>query len=209
MLHEFVTANRDEIVSRCRAKVASRSVPPVTPDEGDHGVPMFLDQLVTELRVGPTRNQDIANTATQHGGDFLRQGYSVSQLVHDYGDVCQAVTELAVERHADISAEDFRALNLCLDDAIAGAVTEYSAELQKGLAGTGARESGRVATLVRALAVCLDAATVALAAIKSGAVGLTGGTGAVLDRNLAGAKELNDRLLAEFSAGHDLTGRTR
>jgi hypothetical protein len=27
----------------------------------------------------------------------LRQGFTVSQVVHDYGDVCQAITELAVE----------------------------------------------------------------------------------------------------------------
>ena len=52
----------------------------------------------------------------------------MSQVVHDYGDVFQAITELAVETRAPISTEDFRALNRCLDDAIAGAVTEYGRE---------------------------------------------------------------------------------
>jgi hypothetical protein len=207
MLHEFVTVNREEIVRRCRAKVASRPQPPATVEEINHGVPRFLDQLVTELREGPTRNEDITRTATQHGGDFLRRGYTVSQLVHDYGDVCQAVTELAVERHADITAEDFRALNRCLDDAIAGAVTEYSTELQQGIDLTSTKESARIAALVRALAVCLDAAAVALEAIKSGGVGPAGGTGAVLERNLAAAKHLNNRLVAEFNPGHDIIDR--
>jgi hypothetical protein len=44
------------------------------------------------------------------------------------GDVCQAITELAVELNAPISTDDFRTLNRCLDDAIAGAVTEYGGE---------------------------------------------------------------------------------
>jgi hypothetical protein len=201
MLHDFVTVNRDEIVRRCRAKVASRPQPLPPLDEINHGVPMFLDQLVIELRAGPTRNEAITRTAMQHGSEFRRHGYTVSQLVHDYGDVCQAVTDLAVERHADIAAEDFGALNRCLDDAIASAVTEYSTERQNGIDLTSTKESERLSALVRALGVCLDAATVAFDAIRSGGVGLAGGTGAVLERNLAGAKHLNNRLVAEFSPG--------
>jgi hypothetical protein len=46
MLHEFITLNRVEIVRRCRAKVATSTVPPPTKAEIDHGVPLFLDQLV-------------------------------------------------------------------------------------------------------------------------------------------------------------------
>ena len=52
MLLDFVTANRDEIIGRCRAKVAQRASPPTTEAESGHGVPMFLDQLVDELRSG-------------------------------------------------------------------------------------------------------------------------------------------------------------
>jgi hypothetical protein len=43
MLHEFIAVNRDEIIRRCRAKVATRSVPPPTEVELGHGVPVFLD----------------------------------------------------------------------------------------------------------------------------------------------------------------------
>lgn len=52
MLHEFIAINREEIITRCRAKVATRSVPPPTAAEIDHGVPVFLDQLVALLRHG-------------------------------------------------------------------------------------------------------------------------------------------------------------
>ena len=60
MLHEFIAINRDELIGRCRAKVAARSVPPPTESEIDHGVPMFLDQLVEEMRLGLSANPDDA-----------------------------------------------------------------------------------------------------------------------------------------------------
>jgi hypothetical protein len=88
-------------------------------------VPVFLDQLVHALQLGLTSNPEIGRSAVQHGHDLLRQGFTVSQVVHDYGDICQAITELAVEINAPISTEDFGTLNRCLDDAIAGAVAEY------------------------------------------------------------------------------------
>ena len=97
MLHEFIAVNREEIIRRCRAKVATRSVPPPTEAEIDHGVPVFLDQLRDALRLGQTTSPEISRSAIKHGHDLLRQGFTVSQVVHDYGDVCQAITELAVE----------------------------------------------------------------------------------------------------------------
>src|SRR6476646_10801753 len=94
MLHEFIALNRDEIIRRCRAKVATRSIPPPTEVEIDHGVPVFLDQLQDALRLGELTSPEIGRSAIKHGHDLLRQGFTVSQVVHDYGDVCQAITEL-------------------------------------------------------------------------------------------------------------------
>ena len=123
-----ITLHREEIIRRCREKVAARSVPPPTASEIEHGVPLFLDQLGDALRLGESGGTEISSTAVQHGHDLLRQGFTVSQVVHDYGDVCQAITELAVETDAPISADDFRVLNGCLDHAIAGAVTQFGRE---------------------------------------------------------------------------------
>jgi len=145
MLHEFLTANREELVKRCRAKVATRSVPPPTAAEIDHGVPLFLDQLVAALRGGGTKqNTEITDSAVLHGRDLLLQGFTVSQVVHDYGDVCQSITDLAMELNAPISTDDFRTLNRCLDDAIAGAVTEFGrGRTSQGIEGEVARGSER------------------------------------------------------------------
>jgi hypothetical protein len=46
----------------------------------------------------------------------------VDQIVHDYGDLCQAVTELAIEHNLPITNNEFQTFNRCLDDAIANAV---------------------------------------------------------------------------------------
>jgi hypothetical protein len=89
-----------------------------------NSVPMFLDQLLDELRYGPSADFDIARTAT-HSRPARAGMHRVSGHAC-YGDVCRAVTELAVERQAAISTEGFRTLNRCLD--VAGAVTEYGRE---------------------------------------------------------------------------------
>ncbi len=197
MLDEFISVNRAEIINRCRAKVAIRSEPPSTEAEIDHGVPMFLDQLLDELRHGPSASFEITETATQHGHDLRVQGYTVSQVVHDYGDVCQAVTELAVERQAAISPDDFRTLNRCLDDAIAGAVTEYGRERDQASERDHTFEGARREMLARDLLKAIDISKFAIEAITAGRVGVTGSTGTVLTLALDTANDLAERLLAE------------
>ena len=198
MLDEFITVNRAEIIKRCRAKVAGRSDPPPTPAEIDHGVPMFLDQLLDELRHGPSADFDVARTATQHGRDLQVQGYTVSQVVHDYGDVCQAVTELALEHHTALDTDGFRTLNRCLDDAIAGAVTEYGRAQADGQ--DDAIEDARRGAVARDLLKAIQISTFAFEAIRSGSVGVGGSTGTVLSLGLHTAKDLAGRLLAETLA---------
>ena len=73
-----------------------------------------------------SQSDEIGESAKKHGQDLLLQGFTIEQVVHDYGDVCQSVTDLAVEMGAPISTDDFRTLNRCLDNAIAGAVTEFT-----------------------------------------------------------------------------------
>ena len=190
--------NRDEIIRRCRAKVATRSVPPPTDAEIDHGVPVFLDQLMDALRLGLTSSPEIGRSAVQHGHDLLLQGFTVSQVVHDYGDVCQSITELAVEMNAPISTDDFRTLNRCLDDAIAGAVTEYGRERnQSTLDGETARGSERLGFLAHELRNLLNTAIMAFEVLKTGNVGVAGSTGTVLHRSLMGVRALIGRSLAE------------
>jgi len=199
VLHEFIAANRDELVERCRTKVASRSIPPPTPAEIDNGVPVFIDQLTEALRSELSSTTEISKTAVQHGRDLLRQGFSMSQVVHDYGDVCQAVTELAMEKHVTIETEDFRTLNRCLDDAIAGAVTEYGRERdESSVEDETARASERLGFFAHELRNLINTAILSFEILKSGNVGVGGSTGSVLHRSLMASRALISRSLAEI-----------
>jgi signal transduction histidine kinase len=198
MLHEFIAVHRAEIIRRCRTKVASRSVPPSADRSIDHGVPVFLDQAVNTLRLGLSSSPDIGWTALQHGRDLLLQGFTVAQVVHDYGDVCQAITELAVQTNASIGTDEFRVLNRCLDEAIAGAVTEYGrGRDQATLESEAARESQRLGYFAHELRNLINTSIVAFEVLKSGNVGVAGSTGAVLERSLSGLRALVARSLAE------------
>lgn len=199
MLADFVTLNREEIIRRCRVKVGTRRVPPPTEAEIDHGVPLFLAQLVEALGAGaPSANPEIAKSAILHGHDLLRQGFTVSQVVHDYGDVCQSLTELALEMNVPISTDDFRTLNRCLDDAIAGAVTEYGRERnQSTLDRETARGTERLGFFAHELRNLLNTSLLAFDVLKSGKVGVAGNTGKVLHRSLIAARELIGRSLTE------------
>jgi signal transduction histidine kinase len=210
MLHEFITLNRDDIIARCREKVSARSLPPPTEAEIDHGVPVFLDQLSDALRGGGVPGPEICTSAIRHGHDLLHQGFTVSQLVHDYGDICQAITELALETDAPISTNDFRMLNRCLDDAIAGAVTEYGRERnQFTLDGETARGTERLGFLAHELRNLVSTALVAFEVLKTGNVGVAGSTGTVLYRSLVGLEGLISRSLAEVRLTHGVQNRER
>lgn len=146
MLDDFILTNRDTIVARTQARVALRTVPTPTEVELKHGIPMFLDQLGDALRLAKASSkvdhEQLQKAAGLHGGDLLRMGLTIGQVVHDYGDVCQVITQLAVQEGAPISGEEFRTLNLCLDDAIAGAVTEYARQRELNIVAEGRNVSG-------------------------------------------------------------------
>jgi signal transduction histidine kinase len=197
MLKEFIALNRAQIITRCRAKVALLSVP--APRSAiDHGVPAFLDQLVHALGAGAATSHEIRDTAIQHGHDLRLQGLTMSQVVHDYGDICQSITELALETDAPITVHEFRTLNRCLDDAIAGAVTEYGRESSRESAeGEAARGSERLGFFTHELRNLINTATIAFEILETGNVGIGGSTSAVLRRSLLGLGALVNRGLAE------------
>jgi signal transduction histidine kinase len=205
MLYEFITVNREEIITRCRAKVATRSFPPPSAEEIDHGVPVFLDQLVRMMQSGGGEGE-IDKTAALHGHEMLLRGFNVSQVVHDYGDVCQTVTDLAVETNAPISTEDFRTLNRCLDEAIASAVTTFQLESRQTAA---AGDSERLGFLVHELRNLVNTSVIAFEALKRGSVGVAGSTGAVLDRSLSGLRDLIANSLEDVRVTTTVKNRSR
>ena len=223
MLHEFLSDNHAELIARCREKVAERPAPRASARELEFGVPLFLDQLIKTLRVeqtslplnsrkvsGPSGGthptlSEIGETAALHGRELLHQGFTVEQVVHDYGDLCQAITDLAFEREIAIEADEFRTLNRCLDNGIADAVTEFNYQRDFVMADRHtAQQNERLGFFAHELRNYVQTATLAIHAMRNGNVGMSGATGAVLDRSLIGLTNLINRSLAEVRMSADM-----
>lgn len=198
MLHEFIVTQRTAIIERTRLRVQGRAWPSVSVNELEHGVPLFLTQLAETLRLeatsSPFPQDDIDHTATRHGAEMLSHGYSVAQVVQDYGDICQVITELAVEKASPITGEEFRTLNSCLDVAIAGAVTEHARMTRQTHQAEEIERLGHTAHEARDF---LSTAFLAFHSLKRGDVAINGSTGAMLGRSLMALRDLIDRTLSE------------
>lgn len=210
MLHEFLTSNRQLLINVCREKVAKRFEPIEMGATIDHGVPLFLQQLVETLRdeqhtefrsvdsdpaPAPT---EIGRAAALHGAELLRQGFSVDQVVHDYGDVCQSVTALAVEQDVLISTDEFRTLNRCLDNAIADAVASFGSARQTSIDRQAETLQQRLVVFAAEHRRLVDIALQSLTAIKTGNIGIGGATGTLLAHALEELRSLTDRTLPEI-----------
>jgi signal transduction histidine kinase len=218
-MHSFLSAHRDELIDRCKAKVARRALRGATPAQLTNGIPMFIDQLTQTLLAedagqraegqrisGPAGGDQsalsqIGISATEHGHALSDLGYTVDQVVHDYGDLCQAITDLAVERNEPFSIDQFRTLNRCLDNAIADAVTEFSASRDVTVSQQrDDSENERLGVLVHELRNALQTASLAFAALESGQVPVGGSTGGLVKRSLATLSSLLDGALGQIRA---------
>lgn len=218
MLHDFLSNNRGELVQRCQVKVGGRAGRSATEVQLKEGIPLFLDQLISTLRIEQTSTpmdsrrvsgpagggaslSEVSVAAAQHGKDLLALGLTVDQVVHDYGDLCQAITDLAVERDAPFAVDEFRTLNRCLDNAISDAVTEFSFQRDLLIADSSALESSkRMGFFAHELRNLLGTASLAFYAAKAGNLSLSGATGSILERSLNNLEDLISSSLDEVRA---------
>jgi hypothetical protein len=188
-----------------------------------NGIPLFLTQLqrtleaeelhrpVESLKISGASGgeasivSEMGASATVHGRQLLDLGFTVDQVVHDYGDLCQAITDLAFERDAPFAVSEFRTLNRCLDNAIASAVSSFSAARELSVTARQMAETGeRIATLKHELRSSLAMATYAVAAMSAGNLPMVGSTGTVLKRSLAALRDqIGGPTLDEVESGSD------
>ena len=108
MMHNFLCNNHDELIARCTEKVAKRPARNASAAQLRNGIPMFLNQLTRTLEAEQgsgaeaglkisgasggdgTALSEIGVSAAAHGAILLKLGYTVDQVVHDYGDLCLA-----------------------------------------------------------------------------------------------------------------------
>ena len=214
ILHEFLRAHRTDLIEHCRVKVAVRRSSQGMNSELEHGIPLFLDQVIRTLRVeqtatplesrkisgaadgGKATPSEIGDTAGHHGLELLQQGFTVDQVVHDYGDLCQAITELADKKGVTVQTVEFQTLNRCLDNAIAAAVTRFASgreifNIEREVQSLN-EETGELGHELRNL---IHVAKNAFEVIKRGKVGPDGATGGALERSLNGMGALIDSAL--------------
>lgn len=197
MLHEFLTHERNTILTAAKKKALESTRGPS--EIMDAGWGTFYDELIGLLE----RDQPFEShgekgihtaEAERQGKEYLRLGYTVSEVVHSYGILCQTITELATKLGFEITSREFRQLNLSLDTAIAEAVTEFE---KGGRRTVNSAEIKRLGFLAHELRNCLQSATIALEMVESGIVGIRSGTGGLLQNSLKKMAELIDTALTE------------
>jgi signal transduction histidine kinase len=210
MLHEFLATHRDAIITRTRAKLTDRPWPLASTSELEHGVPLFLSQLAETLRLeatdSPFSDTAIFASAVKHGAELRALGFNIGQVGLDYGDICQAVTEIAAEEKIAITIDEFHILNRSLDKAIAGAVTEHARITSESRSTGEIERAGQLAHEIRDL---LNTALLAFQLLKRGTVAINGSTGTLLGRNLMNLRDLVDSSVSDVRMSANIARHER
>ncbi len=198
LLH-LLLDHRAEILAQSEKRVVALAALRPTSQQLELGLPIFFDQLTLiltkrQMEVSTPDENKITLSAGEHGKELLRLGYTLSHVVHAYGAMCQAITEVASQRKAPVSASEFHVLNRCLDIAIAGGVTEFELIRNEDTKKLEVMHLGAVAHELRN---ALNRASIALEMLSKGVVGLGGSTSRILKYSLAEMEMLIDRSLSE------------
>ncbi len=215
MLHDFLKSNKSELIARCQSKATRRADPSQAESAPtDTGIPEFMGQLIetfrleqtpdflSRLKVGGQKQpslmlvpSDVGRAGAEHGRHLRSAGVKIEQVVHGYGDLCQALTELAIEKKAPITVDEFHTFNRLLDDAIAGAVAAFAGD-EHAKKPQAAVPSLGPASPIEEMHGLITKALHSFSAIKRGDVGLSGTTSMLHEQSLIDLHGLIDRALA-------------
>ncbi len=202
VLANFINAYRDEIVASVCARFTDRLCPGVscrvTHADLTAGVQNCLGQVEKALRTAgasaTVEQGDLRDAAAAVGKDMLLRDLTIGQLVHVYGDIGQVIAELSIEVRIPIPARSLGLLKVCLDGAVAAAVTGYAGHREKTILDEGNQRIGMLAHELRAL---LSTSSFAYSILQSGEGAMGGSTGKTLGRSLARLGSLVERSLAD------------
>lgn len=210
MLHEILATKRDEVMRCWKASVQGTITPEAMhPMELIDHLPTFVGEIVSALRddaglPAPGPLPEASATAAEHGEQRLRLGFSLDQVVREYGALRNAIVATARDSGAQIS---FRELEVVADATITGiarAVTEYTQQRDAELLRHANEHFAFIAHEIRNP---LSTAMTALAVMKQkGEIPSEGRAVRALERALRSTSELIDQTLkiARVSAGIEL-----
>ncbi|MHB2026645.1 MAG: ATP-binding protein [Elusimicrobiota bacterium] len=170
MLSEFLARNQTEILALVMKKTVALSESLPSSRELEQGLPKFYGHLIGVLRRTPESSPKVEDRVSEsmtseHGKELARLGYTVSQVVHGYGAICQSITQVAQDRNVAIDSGEFNLLNYGLDVAIAEAVTGFE-DVRSEVSSR--NEACRIGFLVHELRNALTIAHVAYRLIREG-----------------------------------------
>ena len=203
-LHEVLASLRNEVMQRWLEEVRGTLHPASMPrmELVDH-LPAFLDQVIAALQRRESA-ADCLDAAEDHGVQRLALGFSLDQVVREYGAMRTAMSSVATDAGVEISAGDSEVIFDCVINGIAGAVSEYSrqrdAEMQR-------QATEHFAFIAHEIRNPLSSAVLAVAALQANQkLDPTDRTVNILDRALQLMQSLIDHSLrmARIGSGVDL-----
>lgn len=199
MLFRILQTKREDILSRSKSRIALMS--PVRDDqELGSALSQLLDDIMERLRVAvcaASPSSGPGHAAAQHGARRHRVGVDITQLVHDYGALCQSVMEVADDEQVVIDPKECCTLNAVLDDAIAAAVEEFAHQRDRDHdTRSERREAEHLGFVAHELRNALASASLAFSAIRDRGADPAGKTGAVLGASLGRLRTIVDRAIA-------------
>ena len=156
-------------------------------------------QLVVGLDAGSSRTRCVI--CALEGGFIRYLGHGLAPAagwakgrVTDQDAVAESIRAAVTdaERGAQISVDEFRTFNRCLDNAIAGAVTEFARITPASNDDSRETLGTRLGPQAQELRNLLKTAILAVTAMKAGSVGTSGATAAVLEQSLMAMHDLID-----------------
>lgn len=214
MLHHFLKNNHSLLLERCRTNAQKRRMNDAPMVDLACALPRLLTEITLRMRAlhnpvavnpppevldrGETANTQTGIAGTETGKALFALGFHIEDVVLGYGDLCQAITELAAERDAPFHVSEFRMLNLCIDTAVANAVRGFSSDRDTAMWATAEADrkvqSGMLAHEMRNL---MHTALLAFAALKAGSLSAASATGLLAEQTLLRLGKLTDQLLLE------------
>jgi signal transduction histidine kinase len=192
MLKDLLLGERSAILELCNRRVLQAGGALAGPTSLS-GWSLFYDELIEVLLDGQTVSvaEPTENTEPK---DYVKLGYTISDVVQSYNIVSQSIVEAAKLLNYHLSAIERARLTVSFDKAIAIAVTEF--DRAKSVASQ-RKETERLGFLAHELRNSLQSATIAMQLIESGSVGTNSSTGSLLQTSLQRMAELIDTALTE------------
>ena len=202
MLHDFLSRFREEILATTTARIACSAGARRSLEDLEDQLPAFYEVLIGAFRKDaglPVKMPAaLAETASLHGEQRQRAGFAVSQVVHDYGSLCNTILEVASITGQSLSLREFQLLNHVLDQGMAEGVRRFEKE-HDACIEYGAAE--RLGFLAHEMRNALHSASLAFQALRKGQVPPGGRIGDVIERSHIRLRDLLAVLIAQVRVG--------